>query len=174
MNRKIITIVAFFAVSLGLFLTLIYPKYENWQNLRLRTKEKNTEFQTKTEYFNEIKETTIILDTYPEALAKISSALPTDPALPLLTNFLQTSASATGMSLDKISIDSADQASGQKKFKETVLTLEVSGSYSAFKNFLSGLEKSSRIINVSSLSFKTPQKDKDPFVFSLSIKAFSY
>jgi Tfp pilus assembly protein PilO len=174
MNRNIIIIVVCWVASIGLFLGLIYPKYQNWQTLLLGIKEKNAELQTKTEYFTQIKETTETLNTYEEALSKISSALPADSALPSLTNFLQTTASETGMSLDKVSIDSINQSNEQKRLNETKLTLEVSGSYDGFKSFLSGLEQSARMISLSDLSFETPKKTKDPFIFNLSIKTFSY
>ena len=174
MKRNIAVIVVCLIISIGLFFGLIYPKYQSWQSLRFQAKEKNAELQTKMEYFSQIRQTTEALNTYEEALAKISSALPADSSLPSLTNFLQVTASETGMSLSDVGIEASEQPDGKSRVKEIGLILEVSGSYDGFKNFLSSLEQSARMISISSLSFQTPKKTKDPFVFSLSIKAFSY
>ena len=59
------------------------------------------------------------------------------------------------------------------KLKETQIKLQLVGSYPSLKSFLSDLEKSSRIIEVDSLSFATPE-EIGPFTFDLVIKVYSY
>lgn len=172
-SNIIVTVVCWLAV-IGLFFTLIYPKYQNWQGLRLEIKERTAELQTKKEYFDQVKQITEYLNTYEASLVKISSALPEEVALPSLTNFLQQAAGENGLVLEKISIDSVSQSSSLKRLKETSLSLELSGSYEGLKSFLAGLEQSARMVSVASLSFDSPEEEDDSFKFVLNIKAFSY
>jgi Tfp pilus assembly protein PilO len=58
--------------------------------------------------------------------------------------------------------------------KEYRFSLELSGSYPAFKNFLAILEKSAKIIEVENISFSSPAKDDSAFSFNVAVKFYSY
>jgi len=62
---------------------------------------------------------------------------------------------------------------GIKEIKEMNFELGLSGSYSSFKNFLSILERSSKLIEIEKISFSVGEKEK-PWDFNLGIKVYSY
>ena len=59
------------------------------------------------------------------------------------------------------------------EIRETGTNLVVAGSYSSFKNFLSTLEKTARMIELESISFSTLE-EVGPIDFNLRIKVYSY
>lgn len=176
MNRTLITIICF-ALALGLGLGLLWPKYQFLQSLQAQIKEEEEELQTKTEYFSQIKKILEELKKYEEELSKISNALPTDPSLPSLFNFLQKAASQTGLVLESIALKSISAPEAQKeptKIKEIDVDLSLAGPYPALKDFLSAIEKSARIIEVRKISFSSPEDPSKPFSFEILIKTHSY
>lgn len=171
MNRLIIIIILLL-ISLILGIFLILPKYEDLSFLKKKIREKQAELQSKEEYFKNLGEVAEELKNYQSQLSKIDSALPDHPQLPALFDYLQKTASQSGLVLKGISV--AFVTPGQKvgETRETPLTLVLSGSYSAFKNFLSTLEKSARLIETESISFASVEGG--PFNFNLRIKVHSY
>ena len=165
MNKLIITAACLvLALVSGFFLT--WPKYQALQVLQTNIEAKEAELQSKESYFSQIKEISEDLEGYAESLAKISSALPETPALPSLFNFLQITASQTGLVLEEIILGSVGQG-------EIHVTCRLAGSYPSLKSFLLALESSARLIEVESISFSSPEEGK-PFTFNLKIKVFSY
>jgi Tfp pilus assembly protein PilO len=173
-------------ILLGLFLALLLvigfslPKYQNLKLLKLKVKAKEIEFQAERKYFSEIAESKEKLKKFEEELSKINSAIPPEPSLPSLGNFLQIAASQNGLILKKImpSPSSRPKEEFIKKgfspgIKETGLNLTVSGDYPSFKHFLSNLEKTARMIEIESISFSSSEKEA-PIDFNLRIKVYSY
>ncbi|MFH1841321.1 MAG: type 4a pilus biogenesis protein PilO [Candidatus Nealsonbacteria bacterium] len=172
MNRFLITIICLgVAVVLGVF--FLWPRYQDFQILQANIENKESELQSKKEYFSQIREAAEKLQDYKENLSKISSALPSAPDVSSLFNFLQNISSEAGLVLEEtklVRIDSQKTAG----LKEIIIDIELKGSYSAFDSFLSALEKSSRLIEVSKISFSIPKETGDPFSFEVSLKSQSY
>ena len=171
MNRLIVIVILLF-VSLILGMLLILPKYEDLSFLRKKIQEKQAELQFKEEYFQDLGEVAEELKKYQSQLSKIDSVLPDDPQLPLLFDYLQKTASQSGLVLKGISVVSVAPGRPVTEIKETSLSLVLSGSYSAFKNFLLTLEKSARLIETESISFASVEGGQ--FNFNLRIKVYSY
>ncbi len=165
--NKLIIISVCLALALILGLTLTWPKYQAFQILQLNIKAKESELQSKQEYFSEVKEISKQLEEHADALAKISSALPENPSLPSLFNFLQSSASQTGLVLGEITLGGVSQG-------EILVTTRLVGDYPDFKKFLLALENSARIIEVEGVTFESPQKPTESFTFVVQIKTHSY
>lgn len=173
--NKLIIIIGVFVLSLILGLTLLWPKYQNLQILQADIKEKKLDFQSKKDYFSKIKETSVQLGQYQEPLAKISSALPLDPALPPLISFFQSSAVQTGLLLEKISWVGTAASKEKGNLKETQVSFQLTGSYDNLKNFLLVLEGSARMIEVQNISVEAPKKElKESPTFVINIKTYSY
>ncbi|MBA7596528.1 hypothetical protein ES703_03502 [subsurface metagenome] len=173
--NKLIIIAVCFVLALILGLTLVLPKYQSLQFLQTSIQERSTELQFKEAYFSQVKEIAKQLEEYEEALAKISSALPQEPSLPSLFNFLQSISSQTGLILEKMSLGSISSPQEEKNnLKEIHVSLQLAGAYSAFKDFLAAIEKSSRIIEIEDITFKTPKEPTDSFSFDVQIKTYSY
>jgi Tfp pilus assembly protein PilO len=174
------------AIIIGLILLLVlgiavvFPKYQNLNLLQLKVKEKEAALQSEKEYFSNLSEISEKLKKYEESLSKINSALPTEPKFPTLFDFLQTAASQNGLVLKKITPALPGSLKGElakegwnPEIRKTGISLQVSGFYPSFKNFLSTLEKTARMIELESVSFFTLE-EVGPIDFNLRIKVYSY
>lgn len=175
MNKNII-IAGGTGIALILAAVFVWPQYQKLQALNLNIENKKAEFQSQEEYFVQVKETSVKLQEYSDSLLKISSALPQDPALASVVSFLQSNSAQTGLILKKIVLSgAADQSENRGPFAETLLSVQVTGSYPAFKNFLTLVENSSRIIEVQKVSIEIPdEKSKELPAFTLDLKTNSY
>lgn len=178
MNR-IVIIGAGAVIALVFGLLLAWPQYQNLQALNSNIENKKGELSSQETYFSQVKEISAQLQDYSEAFSKIATALPQDPSLASLVNFLQTNAAQTGLILKKIVLGGTTTPSENKKsLSETQLIVQVSGSYEAFKDFLLLIENSARLIEVQNLSVDTPAKElketKESPTFTLDLKTASY
>jgi len=165
-------------VALGI--AVVFPKYQNLNLIQLKIKEKEAELQSEKEYFSNLSEISEKLKEYEESLSKINSALAAEPRLPALFNFLQIAASQNGLVLKKIAPtlpgplkEELVEEGLSPEIREVGINLAVAGSYSSFKNFLSTLEKTARMIELESISFSTLE-EAGPIDFNLRIKVYSY
>ena len=172
-NNILIITVAFFLVSLAVIVFILWPSFQELQIVREEVRGKKIEVETKEEYFLKLGEIRTQLRGYEDDLAKINSALPNNPSLPSLFNYLQKTASASGLVLESISDFTTSPSKDFPALRETSFGIGVSGSYFSFKNFLSTLEKSARLIRVESISF-SGGGEGDLFLFNLRIKVYSY
>lgn len=169
------TIIISLLLSVFLFCFLIWPKYQNLSLLRAEISQKMLELQSLQEYFGELKGLLEQLKEDQDSLSKIDSALPFNPSLSELFNFIQEASSQSGLFLKQVSLV---KVSGEKEIKgeikESKVDLTLSGDYSSLKNFISILEKSARIIEIERISFVSPKKEKENFDFYLTINVYSY
>ena len=156
------------------------PQYQNLKNLNLKIGEKKAELQHKEEYYSNLKKISEESKNYESELSKIDSALPLDPSLPSLFNFLEKTAAQNGLILKNFgtfsvtpSATPSEEQPEITEIKSIYLDITVAGSYPALKNFLSALEKTARFVEAENISFSSP-KEKEPFSFNLTIKAHSY
>ncbi|MBU0476410.1 type 4a pilus biogenesis protein PilO [Patescibacteria group bacterium] len=196
----IITIIILSVLVSGVF--IIWPEYQELTDSRRKIEEKKAEVEIKKEYFSHLSEVSQNLEEYSEELSKINSALPNNPSIPALFDFLQKAASQNGLVLKnigsfslisqkpaqqsapkpgEIAVSNFPASRAEVKMTEIYLDISLSGSYSSFKNFLSTLEKSSRLIEVENISFSSLQEQKQGQInnnatssFNLKIKTQSY
>lgn len=173
MPRNLIIIVSL-SVALVWGIGLVWPKYQDLKSLRAKIKEKNIELQQEEGYFLELQKISQNFQQYSEALSKIDSALPLDPSIPALFGFLQKRAAQSGLVLKDINFTSTPSNKELQEVKGIKIILSLSGSYSAFKDFLLSLEKSSRLIEIKNISFTSPSEKEKTFTFNLSIVTYSY
>ena len=185
-------------ISIALLLLLIlggvflwWPKYEEFRNLKQELAIKTKELQQKQEFFNKLNELVQKLEGYKEQLAKIDTVISPKPDFSSLLYFLQRVANEKGVILTSLKF----QKSSPLKIKKVVTVGEVSeikeeetgiqenffdfnitGTYPAFRNFLSDLENSARLIEVEniSLSAATPDEEETEIKsFEFKIKVYS-
>ncbi|MFH1575367.1 MAG: type 4a pilus biogenesis protein PilO, partial [Candidatus Nealsonbacteria bacterium] len=174
--NKIIIIVAVVVIALILAVVFVWPQYQKLQTLNFDITNKKEELLSRETYFSQVKEISTKLQEYQDALSKISDALPKESSLASLFNFLQTNSAQTGLILNKISLGGTTAPTESEKFlTETRIVIQVSGSYKAFKDFLTLVENSSRLIEIESVSIDIPnEKSEEPPTFNLKLKAISY
>lgn len=178
-------------ISLVLGLTLIYPKSQDLAILRKQVKEKEAELESLKAYFADLQDISQELQKYQSQLSKIDSALPEKSSFPEILDFIQKSASQSGLLLieigqivttrrteevppEEIPPEGAEEVPKEVKtsrIKETRINLKLIGDYASFKNFLPLLEQSARLFEIENLSFSSTEKGLD---FNLVIKTYSY
>jgi len=166
-------IAACFFFSLIVGVLLLWPRFQDLRTIQAAFENISEEIQYQEQYFSQLADIQNKFKDYEEKLFKIDSALPNDPSLASLFNFLQKASSQSGLILKGISPLAVSYSEKNPNLRKTQFSLEVSGSYSAFKEFLSTVERSARMIEVENVSFSTPNEG-DTITFNLRIKVYSY
>lgn len=168
--KKYFLTIANFLFGFIIIVSLIVPKYQDFKSLRIELASKKIDLQNKLDYFANLKTLKEKLGKYDDGLAKINSGFPSDPSMPSLLDFLQKTASQEGLVLQKVNFGrTAIALEGLPAMKKEI-SLATDGLYPSFKKFVLDLEKSSRLIQVESLSFAFPY-DKEVFSFNLVVSA---
>ena len=166
----LIGILLFSGIALGIFLT--WPKYQDFQQLSFELKAREQELENKETYFTNLAKVKADLVELQEPLLKVEAALPLDPQLPALYDFLQTTAACSGMSVRNISV-SVEEKEQALLMRTISVTLELIGSWDAIKELISRLNTASRMTFVQSLNI-TEGLDPERFNVTLQLRTYSY
>lgn len=184
MNRPIfITVLLALSLAVGFF--LLWPRYQDLSGAQRKVKEKTAELERQEKYFNAVRALHKELQNYKRELTKIDAVFPQDSSLPSLYDLMQKLPSRSGLVLRGLTISPGGAAGAapesSSRVKSIGVTLQVSGSYSAFKEFIARTRISPRILTIDSLSFSAPAREakegsspEDVFTFSMNLKAYSY
>lgn len=144
------------------FMFLLFPLYEKVGGLKAKLEKRSEELQNKEKYFSKLNKLKQQLDGFKEEVVKIESSLPQEADILDVVNFISSLSSRNGLIMKSVTISKASQTAETKGVvKRTSLNIGLSGSYEALKNFLSELQKSSRLIEVDSISFEsTPKQER--------------
>lgn len=173
LNYIILIITGFFLFTIIFGVGFLWPKYQEIKVLKKNIEQNEIELRQEEQYFSNLSQIKRELEQYQEELSKIDSALPDSPSLPSFLNFIQETSSQSGLILKGMSPFTLSISEKNPDIREIRMSLTVGGSYSSFKDFLSFLEKSARIITVENISF-SGEKEDTPFTFNLKIKTQSY
>lgn len=172
--RYSITIIAVsLLISIIMAAFLVWPKYQEFSNLKNQLEQKRTKLENQNRYVQQLEAADAKLQEKEELVSKVNSALPIGPDIPSLLEFLQEASLQTGVSLEKIDWQEA-RLDEKERIKDYSLGLSFSGSYFAFKNFLYALERSARLIDVFQISFTTSPESEEPIPFKIMLKVHSY
>lgn len=166
-------IILFFLLVLIMGWLIIWPKFGEYSDLKQNIEIKQIELQYKEEYIAKLQGLKSKLEEKKDQVNKIGSALPDENSTPSIYKFIEESASASGMVLEGISPFSEAVSQINSRLNETTFSINISGTYPAFKSFLTALERSARLFDMSSVSLSMTPK-QDIFKFQLGIKAFNY
>jgi len=162
--------IIFLLTALVVFAILVWPEYQKIKSLTLKIEDVDFEIKNQEDYFSYLKDLDDKINKeYKDKIILIDYALPQDPNLPLLYDFMIKTCSQNGLILTGIS-NSVSEPPENKGQGVITISLQVSGSYTALKNFVSVLEKSARMFNVESVYFSSPLEENKPFDFSLEVK----
>jgi Tfp pilus assembly protein PilO len=166
---KNLTII-FLLIAMVVAALLVWPEYQRMNFLTLSIEKVNSDIQTQENYLADLNKTMDKIEKeYKDKIALIDYALPKDPNLPLLYDFIIKTCSQNGLILTGISNNISEPSENQKQ-GTIAFGLAMSGSYSALKSIISALENSARMFNIESVSFSSQEKKDSPFNFSLEIK----
>ena len=184
---KLVIIVVIGLLAAGAYF-LWWPQYQDFKKNSEELANKEEETKLKKEYNRELEGNLNLLLEYEEKISKIETALPERFSIASLINFIQSKNTENGLILSEINISSeavsAVSASSAGKTEKIVspggFTIQkvnfgiiISGSYSSFKDFLSSVWKNSRMIDINSISFVSPEEGSI-FDFDLEITASYY
>jgi Tfp pilus assembly protein PilO len=161
-----------FLIVIAVAVLVLWPKFQELQKLQGDIERERAEIQLKKEYVLMLDEAMAELESNKAEVSKIRTALPVNPSVPSLFNYLQRTASGSGLILTEISPFTVSSSVAFANLKQTVFTIKASGPYPSFKNLISTLEKSARLIEVESISLSSGQEES--FDFNLRLKTFSY
>jgi|AntAceMinimDraft_18_1070375.scaffolds.fasta_scaffold00463_9 Tfp pilus assembly protein PilO len=176
MKYSIIIITTGILISIIMGTFLFWPKYQEFNSLNDALIIKKVQLENQNRYTQQLLTMERKIQENQELADKVNSILPLGPGIPSLLNFLQETSIETGMSLDNVTWQKLlpSRNEEKKRLKEYSLNLKLSGSYFAFMNFISSLEKSSRLINIVATEFSVPIEENEPIPFSLVLKIYSY
>jgi Tfp pilus assembly protein PilO len=174
-DRPIAIASTLFIILLMVFF-LVMPEYNKFVKLQAELGQKTAQYRAQVDYYAAIAKTYEDLQARQDDVNKIDDALPQDPALGKLIYFLQETGKENGLTvkdvfLSKLSTSNV-QVGAANSVKDLVLSMDLSGDYASLLNFIFFLEKSSRIFEVSSISFDS--STGPPYNFSLQVKTHSY
>ena len=187
--RKLVFVPILFFISFLIILYVVMPNYTASNILQNQIEIKEQELKEKQEYFLKIQEISDNLIQYQDFLDKIERALPQKVSLASLMSFFQSKALGSGLVMENLSPTQGDGQTFSKsaegapeeiedKIEETSFNLTVSGSFPSFENFLKTIEISSRLIEVSSVSFGAGTQSEEEtvmnFEFDVLLKVYSY
>lgn len=179
MSQRIISIIIIFFLILlfagGYFLWS--PKYQEFGNKKAEVEGKDAEIKQKQERLSELEAISVKLSEYSNEVSKINSALPIEPSVAAIFNFIQKAASENGLILSDIDIGGLySLEAGGERVQKMPFSISVLGSYSALKNFLSAIYKNSRLIEVKSISFASPGEEMKGglFIFNLNLQTHAH
>lgn len=155
-----------FLIGFVLLFTFALSKYQDFQNYRLELLQRKAELENRQEYFKNLDYLQAELKKYEPELVKINSSLPSDPLAPALLDFFQKTASQNGLVFERIEFNQTSLVSERPYLLKQGIAIIINSSYPAFRKFILDIEKSSRLIQIESLSFALPEKG-DVFTFNL-------
>jgi Tfp pilus assembly protein PilO len=170
-----ITIALFIIIILLLVFLLVMPEYDTFKSLQSQLGNKMAEYVAQHDYYAEIDKIYYDLQAKQDDIAKIDDALSTDPNLGKTVYFLQGAAKKNGLILKSLFLSKSSTGSGDTKSnatKEISFSVSLMGNYPSLGGFISTLENSSRIFEITSIAFGAG--DGPPYSFSLQIKTYSY
>jgi len=141
-------------------------KYQDFQSYRLELLQRKAELENRQEYFKNLDYLQAELKKYEPELVKINSSLPSDPLAPALLDFFQKTASQNGLVFERIEFNQTSLVSERPYLLKQGIAIIINSPYPAFRKFILDIEKSSRLIQIESLSFALPEKG-DVFTFNL-------
>ena len=174
MIKKPLAITTIILVALFLGTLLLWlPKYQDLSLKLNELKVKKEELKNKKDYFAQLQEISDSFQQYQQEISRVEAALPSSPKIPDFLNFIEKIASQNGLILQSTKMTKAQSLQQPSNIFKVPLDLSLAGSYSAFKNFLSELQSSSRLIELEQLSFSTLDKGQI-FKFDLRVRIHSY
>lgn len=170
----------FLIILATLFLVFFFvmPEYQTFAVLQTQLAQKTAQYNSANNYYNAITQTYNNLQTHQSDLAKIDSALPKNSDVGGLIYFLQATATSSGLQTQNLFLstpsNSTPQTNSASTIKNIVFLMSVSGDYASLQKFITTLEQSSRLFEITSISFGSTTQPQKSTNFSLQIVTHSY
>lgn len=154
--------------------TLVWPKYQDYIDAAQKLENKKNFIANKAEYYNQLEELYAQLLGKEEVLKKVDAVIPNKVEFSSIINYLQTIGEENGLTVKNIDVRNVLNFGKIERVKENHFFVKAVGTYSSFRNFLSKLEKSSRLFGVEQITFTAPKESNGLFDFDMELKVYSY
>lgn len=174
MSSKVYLSVFIIFLSILFLYLFVYQKYQELSFLKKELSQKEQELENTRRYIRQVKEASEKLKDYSEQLSVIETAIPENLQEPETFHLLQTLSVQSGVTLKSVGKLSPK---GENLPKRWITDIVILADYPTFKNFLSTLEKSARIIEINKISFSGTEKKeeiKELHNFNLILGIHSY
>jgi len=165
-----------FAILLLAFF-LVVPEYNTFVSLQTDLSEQKAEFNAKFDYYAAISKAHFDLQNHQEDVKKIDDALPQGFDLGEIIYSLKETAQTSGLIVKNLFLSRSSSGNIEDKagssLKDIIFSIDLLGNYEALQSFLKSLENSSRIFEVTNISFGSVSGQALQ-IFSLQIKTYSY
>lgn len=185
-DRPITIALILFTILLLAFF-LVVPEYNTFVDLQNKLGQKRAEYRAEFDYYAAITKTYFDLQSRQDDIKKIDDSLPQSSSLGQLVYLLQKTALENGIMIKDLYLSKSSQGGVQDKVtdnvKDIVLSVDLLGDYSSLEKFMVALERSSRLFEISSISFGSGSQlpagssqfqMQQNYSFSLQIKTHSY
>ncbi|OGZ27479.1 MAG: hypothetical protein A2365_03340 [Candidatus Nealsonbacteria bacterium RIFOXYB1_FULL_40_15] len=175
----VVVLATIIVVGAGIYF-LWWPEYVEFEKNNQILENKGKEIQNKKNYLAEIEASINILSDYEAELLSISSAMPIyDVSEVTLFNFVQKTSSENGLLLQNLSFSPTEYTKiGSKtsalkwKIADLPFSATLAGSYESLKNFILALYSNSRMMEITSLSFSSPESNIYSFDLDFNAKYY--
>ena len=171
-DRPIAIALIIFIIILLIFF-LVTPEFNRFNSLETELGEKTAEYNAKYDYYSAIDATYFDLVGHQSDIDKVDNALPENSDLGQIIYYLQKNAKASGLEVKDLFLSKSSVAeSTGNNVKNLSFSMDLSGDYPSLGNFITALENSSRIFEITTINFDS--NNGPPYNFNLQIKTFSY
>ena len=157
-NKPVSTIIIL-VIALILFFLFAWPKYQESLSLETALAQKQAEYNGQAAYHTNLSQLLSKIEEHKDVLNTISSALPNTFALAPIVYFFQKTGTQSGVMVRSVSFSQGSAPSTRPAaatatpiIKDVSLTINFMGNYQGLKNFISTLETSARIFEISAIS----------------------
>ncbi|GEM_PF-5474954 len=153
MANKNQSLIGALLISAAGFLSFFFvlQTYDNLNQLRTAVAERRTLLESRTKIIDDVLKLKQDYDAKKAEIDKISSIIPSRKQLPELVSAFESMASTNGLALNSLNIAENENSSEEdagNPFKTMNIQNKLNGSYESFRNFLSSVESSRRLIDI--------------------------
>ncbi len=165
MSRNYLEAFTILIITFALGFFLVLPKYQESQDTKRQVEEKKNEIKNRAEYYAGLDAIMADLEYYQENMQKVDTAIPDNSDVAAMMNFAQAAAMQAGLAVKGIEHSGAAavpaSVSGEPVLGKYVVSIQLAGGYGNFKNFLSIIERSTRLIAVESAGVRADQEKEE-------------
>lgn len=155
-NKKLIIIISLLVITSGIIVILIVPIGLSIINIKTEISQKELELAAIEDFIIKADQIKKQGRNIEKELTEVFSALPKEKDVPDLLVYFESLSIANGLILESINLGQIDEETknetkqkSKSLLKSRQVNLTVSGTYTAFKNYLRSLEHNIRSMNVS-------------------------
>lgn len=171
-----ISIALILFVILLLMYFLVVPEYHTFKTLQTELGKKTAEYNAEVDYYAAIAKSYADLKIHQDDITKVDGALSKDPALASTIYFLQETAKENGLMVKDLFLSKSSPVNSNNNVggsvKDMVFSIDLIGDYPSLGGFMMSLEKSSRIFEITNISFGSSSGLSNNF--NLQVKTYSY